>query len=189
MTFSQKCYLWFLNYGGVLWLLALWVFSDPSKFKDYGGFGMLLLNIIMLISPLATIFPRVAFFTKIKWLRKPLGIIAGFYMLVHAMWYFIHYSGFTTPISMVQDPTFWKLNNGLMWGTFASIISFLMLITSNAFSVKLLKEKWKYLHRLGHFLYIFVLLHVIFITGNKAAIVFFCLYLILNILVFFKVKF
>lgn len=188
MSIFQKAYQWFLNWWGVFWLLWLWVYFNTESFVEMGQKWWMLLSLIMIISPLAAVFPKVKLFTNIKWLRKPLGIIAGCFMMAHGIGYFLHYKGLVDPISTLADAEFWSLSNGLMWGFFGSIIAFLLLVTSNAFSVKLLKDNWKYLHMLWHFLFIFVILHIILITWEFGVTMFFVIYLILHILVFFKVS-
>lgn len=187
----SKIYNLFLNYWGIFWIFALWVIFDAWHFKDYWEKWWMLLMLIVLISPITTIFPKIKLFTSIKWLRKPLGIIAWCFMIAHSIGYFIHYSGFTTPLWMLTDSHFLKYDNGLMWWFFGSVIAFFLLITSNAWSVKIMKEKWKYLHVLTHMLFIFTILHIIFITmfREKWPIVIFIIYLILQIMVFFKIRF
>lgn len=183
-------YQYFLKYGGYIGLLSLWIFINAGPYKEYGERWWFLLMIIMLIWPLANVFPKVGLFTKIKWLRKPLWIIAWSFMIAHALWYFLHYKGVINPISMMQDASFWTLESGLLWGTLWVLIAIPLLLTSNEFSVKHMGKYWKALQRLSHLVFIFAILHIIFITNFKKVwiLTIFFIYLILHILDFFNIR-
>jgi len=58
------------------------------------------------------------------------------------------------------------LDSYLLWGSLAGSIIFLLGITSNTFSVKLLKRNWKRLHMLVFLALVFVALHIYFIAGD-----------------------
>ena len=184
-------YIYFFKYGGWLGIFALWVLWDVWTFKWYGKIGWNIFTLIMLISPLAIIFPKIKFFLKLKWLRRSLWIIAWSYMLAHVFWYFLHYYSFTSPLSMIMDPTFWSLKNWLLWGTLWFLIALPLLLTSNNFSLRILKWNWKKLHSLAHFLFIFIILHIIFISQfkNVWVLIFFIIYLVLHTLRILKISF
>ena len=53
-------------------LASLMIFIDPSLFKDFAEIAWKLLIIILFISPLARLFPKIKLFSKLLILRRPI---------------------------------------------------------------------------------------------------------------------
>lgn len=101
--------------------------------------------------------------------RKTLGILMGTLALVHVLQYFVEpfMLGYTNLYPW--DRSFWiqfSLPSYLGIGMVAFFFTFLLLITSNIFSMKLLGTRWKLLHRSVYIVFVFVLAHNMLLHGK-----------------------
>jgi sulfoxide reductase heme-binding subunit YedZ len=118
-----------------------------------GRTAITLLLFSLSISPLRQILS----FPQINKLRRPLGLWAGFYALVHFLIY------------VVLDYAFqWKemisnvlTNKFIIFGTTTGIILLILSITSLNYFLKRMGKKWKNLHRFVYLAGILVSLHYI----------------------------
>ena len=102
---------------------------------------------------------------KLAWtlmiFRKEIWILMWVMAIVHSIQYFMDEYN-----PNIFSSYFW-LNSWILsfyaWGFLALIITIVLTITSNIYSMRLLWRKWKLLHRTVYVLLIFVLLHVSFI--------------------------
>lgn len=97
--------------------------------------------------------------------RKELGILMWFLAIIHTILYFL-----SRKYISIFDSSFWIKNNYisyLAWWFFAIIITIILTITSNNFSIKKLWKNWKKLHRIVYILLFFTLLHVAFLKAWK----------------------
>lgn len=87
--------------------------------------------------------------------RRWIGIFCGFYMMIHFLTYFAKEA--FEPIAFEQILT----KNYLTFGFFALSIIFVLTLTSNDLSVRLLKHKnWKRLHRFVYLAFLVMMGHV-----------------------------
>jgi DMSO/TMAO reductase YedYZ heme-binding membrane subunit len=96
----------------------------------------------------------------IKWYRflyisrRFWGVMCGFYVILHFSTYLAKES--FLPKGWEQIVT----KNYLIAGTFAAFLILILTVTSNNISTRLLKKKWKMLHRLVYLAFFVMLFHV-----------------------------
>jgi len=104
--------------------------------------------LVMMIRPIADIFPRVTILRKLVFLRKSFGIlsasiVAGFVIgkiIAPESQYIV--SMFTS--------AYWSLENYIIFAHIGDITAFVLLITSNNLSMMLLKRNWKRVQKLSY---------------------------------------
>lgn len=144
-----------------------------------------LLVIILFFKPLAQIFPKIRFFAKLLWLRKQIWIIIFWFFIAHMLWTTID-SWIWLIIQEIYENI---LKSQYLWWILGGIIIFLLGITSNNYSIKLLKKNWKHLHSLVYLWFLLTALHVYFITWGIEYLLAFFVYAICKILAWKWVKF
>lgn len=87
--------------------------------------------------------------------RQTMGITTGVFASLHFS-LFVSHEGFFSVFSELE----------LVLGLIAGIIIFALMITSNKFSMRLLKRAWKKLHRLAYLAAILVVLHIILLKED-----------------------
>ncbi len=150
----------------VLWASLLWfiVFLDTSSYLLWGKLSWYLLILIVFIRPLADIFPQIKFLRKIVGMRKEIGIMCATFGLAHGVWFFLNSGEWITGIF---NPSYWSLTNEFGWWMLALVISIPLLITSNIYSMKLLKKYWKPLQRFTYLFFIFTAIHIAFVRPSE----------------------
>lgn len=138
--------------------LSLAVLFAPAFQKKLGSLAWLFLLAILFISPIAKISKSKAL-NSLMIFRREAGILMGAIAIEHAILYFIKNR---VNLSIILNFDFWikdgKLSN-LGFGLVALIIVIPLLVTSNNFSMKILKTRWKTLHRLVYPLLVLIVLH------------------------------
>lgn len=121
----------FVELTGILWDLAL-----------------VTLIILMLIRPINDIFPNLKFYRYMT-LRKNLGIFSAMIVVSFGV---IHYIdlGFFEFINTYFSLSYWSFSGNLFFAHLGELTGFILLITSNTFSVRLLKQNWKKVQRLSY---------------------------------------
>lgn len=114
--------------------------------------SMIAVIILMLIRPINDIFSSLEFY-KLMPLRKNLGILSAMVVVSYGV---IHYfnMGFSEFFSTYFSLAYWTFSGNLFWAHLGELTGFILLITSNTFSVRLLKRNWKRVQRLSY-LYFF----------------------------------
>lgn len=148
-----KKYISFFLY--TLSLASFLILASDISMHNTWEYSIWLLWIILWIPVLAKVFDLVIF-KKLMLFRKEIGIFMWVMAIVHSAQYFIE----------PYNVWFWELefwyNNWityLAWWMLALIISIILAITSNNFSIKKMGKSWKVLHRTAYVLLIFWLLH------------------------------
>lgn len=121
----------YVNLTGFLWDLSL-----------------LTLIILMLIRPLNDIFPKLEFYRYLT-LRKNLGILSAIIVVSFGVIHYIQL-GFSQFLSMYFSLNYWSFSKNLFAAHLGELTGFILLITSNTFSVRLLKRNWKRVQRLSY---------------------------------------
>jgi len=124
-----------------------------------GEFSARFMIILMMLTPLTMLFPKARF---LKWLnqrRRPLGVAAFLYAVLHTVLYVIDMQ---TLAAMLDE--FWAL--GIWTGWFAFFIFIPLGITSNDYFMRLLRRNWKWLHRWVYAAAVLTLVHWIFVHNN-----------------------
>lgn len=146
--------------------IGLLFFPTLISINETGNTALEILWIILFIPILAKVFNQSLAKKFIPW-RKELGILMGMLGLVHGLQYF----AFGNILYNLMDGTYWASILSIPFlfvGMIALVISTLLLITSNIYSMKKMKKYWKMLHRLVYPLILLVVLHIILIQWAKS---------------------
>ncbi len=179
-SFLQK-YLWYLALG------AFSIFLIPWEFKEFWKYAFSGLIFILFLSPLSKIFPRIKILTKLMVLRKQFWIIVWALVFAHFVW-FMQVNNIQIPqlISENINPLE-NYTNFKFWWILWVIAMLFPFLTSNNFSIKLLKKKWKYLQYFSYLFFIFTILHLYFRKWEIEEFLPLIIWIILKILVWRKV--
>ena len=129
----------------------------PGLRNGFGEWSRDLLVLILFVSPLARIFP-ISLFHLIMGMRRELGILFAYLATVHGIGYLMDPVWFPLPLSSyVASPS--QMGYPLLLGVAAYILTLPLLFTSNAFSIRFLKKRWKPLHRLTYVVFVLGMIH------------------------------
>lgn len=129
-------------------------------FVYIGWTAWIILCIVMLARPFSMVFKSI--FIKILPLRHWLGVILSVAVIIHVI---IFSSNFNYNFGFLIDPKFWNFNKLTGWGLLAFTLMIPLFITSNRFSIVLLKKKWKLIQRLAYFFFVAAGIHIYLATG------------------------
>ncbi len=129
-------YFWFL-YTSFLWLTIYTWFFAASWYA---------VVFVMMIRPLADLFPSHKLFRKLCLLRRAFGILSATIILtiLFSNWFTLtgSFYGFFSWSS-------WSFGSSLI-ARMSEVTAIILLITSNNFSQRLLKKNWKRIQRLSY---------------------------------------
>lgn len=132
-------------------------FLVPELRRDFGEQARNVLIFLLFISPLSKIFP-IAIFQLLMGLRRQFGILFAYLAIVHGVGYLMDPDWANYIFwPLFSDPSSVPLRYPL--GIVALILTLPLLITSNTLSMRLMKSKWKTLHRLVYTVLVFSLFH------------------------------
>lgn len=150
---------------GILIVASFGFLFFPVFNKNIGNLAWLLLLVILFLSPVSKITQSRALSSLIIF-RREAGITMSVLALEHFILYFIKYQ---EQFNVIFSSRFW-IQNGkvtyLAFGMLAFLATIPLFATSNNFSIKILKAKWKTLHWLAYILFGLVALHVIFLKQS-----------------------
>jgi len=141
------------------------IFLFPEDYRNAGQLSWSLLVILLAVRPFAEVFPRFRFFRGLLPLRKEAGILCGALALAHVWGFF-----FLNVISIFSgffDAYIWDYRQHFFWGMIGFLCAMLLLVTSNIFSIRLLKRWWKRLHRLAYPFIFVVAIHIAMIRAAR----------------------
>ncbi len=144
-------------------LKILGVLEGPEHLEDLlhpsGEFAARFMIVAMMLTPLRMLFPRTPWLDWLAARRRALGVAAFGYALLHTLLYVVTME---TLANMLAE--FWALG---IWTAWAAFLIFIPLaITSNDYSVRLLRRSWKRLHRWVYPAAVLTLVHWIFVHNN-----------------------
>ena len=148
-------------------VILRWQCEFPSQqwWYDVAWYSLVL---VMVIRPLADLFPRVKWLRKLVPLRKELGILSAT-IVITAMAYsayewkaYFWYQFFSVE--------YWDPRAPFALGHIATIIAIPLLVTSNKLSMRLLKKNWKRVQRFSH-LYFYLTVAYLFKEFHKTDVV------------------
>lgn len=145
--------------------VPLLVIFVPSSFGMLWDVTLYAVFILMCIRPLHDLFPKVGFI-RLMPLRKNLGILSSIIVVSFGLLHYI-------PLGMDFFPTYfslsyWSFSGNLFWAHLGELTGFILLLTSNMFSMRLLKRNWKRIQRLSYVyflsgsIYVFASFHKVF---------------------------
>ena len=123
-----------------LFVMTFWLEGADQKgfFIAAGSISLLLILIILFSKPIAVI-TGLRPLIRIVGLRRELGVASFWFFLIHG-------AGLIYVNSIYSLSDYSGIGNYLFWGGVAAVGMILLGITSNTYSVKLLKRNWKRLH-------------------------------------------
>ena len=161
ITFAQKILLF------LAFIPLVGIFFLPMDYRNLGEFSWNILLLIVFLRPLSDIFPEFKILKRVLPLRKEAGILCGTLAIAHSIGFFLNKE---IPLeSWFIGAQYWDMSQHFFWGILGVIIAALLTITSNTFSIKLLKRNWKKLHKFTYLFVIFVALHISLIAYAKGA--------------------
>lgn len=144
------------------------IFLLPEDYRNMGELSWNLLFFLLLLRPVGQIFVDFGILKALLGMRKELGILCGSLAIAHGIGYFL-----VNDISMPSgffDAYIWDITGYYFWGMIGFCIAIILTITSNMFSMKLLKRWWKKLHRITYIFLFVVAVHIILIRYSKTGI-------------------
>ena len=132
---------------GVTVLSLLAILLIPSLSSLLWSISLISVFLLMCIRPLDDLFPNVGFI-RLMPLRKNLGILSASIVVGFGLIHYISLGSafFSTYFSL----SYWTFKGNLFWGHLGELTGFILLITSNKFSMRLLKRNWKRVQRLSY---------------------------------------
>jgi DMSO/TMAO reductase YedYZ heme-binding membrane subunit len=132
----------------------------PELRRNFGSTAEAVLFVILFVSPIAGI-TRMKLAFQVLGFRRELGILMGYFALVHGTGYFIdsaYYSAFIAPgLSSGSISGLWP---AVLLGMIALLLTMPLLLTSNRFSLGALGSgRWKKLHYLVYPMFVIVEIH------------------------------
>ncbi|PJC36746.1 hypothetical protein CO046_04135 [Candidatus Peregrinibacteria bacterium CG_4_9_14_0_2_um_filter_53_11] len=156
------------------------------EFTEFSSVGWTVLFGVMLVRPLADVFPDLGILRTLVSLRREFGVLTGFLLFDHLLGFFIA-SGL--PVSSLwTDPTFSDPKSFLFWGLVGILALIPLVITSNDLSMRILKRGWKRLHRLAYLLFLAGAVHV-YLVGEETGLIYGAIVAVFWLLAGLKVKF
>ena len=200
MSKLRKFLNWFVIFVvPILFLIYTFFILKNNLFYEFEIKGRLLgyiaywlLAFILLIKPIIIIF-NLKKLKKYLSYRKELGILTFYFALFHVVFVTLFHYKILKFDELEKSVVFFFFNFFIkdkynFIGFLGLIILFILTITSNKFSMKLLKNKWKKLHYSVYLAFILLSLHSYFITREIIYVITLVIFIILKILEFKGVK-
>lgn len=156
----------------VYWIAGIflnWLGAEPLvKINTQSGYVVLILLLVNLLvgAVHAMGWFDIKFYRFIHMSRRFIGVACGFYVILHFVTYLAKES--FLPKGWQQILT----KNYLTAGALAAIILLVLTLTSNNISTRLLKKKWKYLHRSVYAAAFIMLFHIFQIEKANLVLLF-----------------
>lgn len=141
--FNTKQFVWFILYAPLLaqtWGYQLELVFYGEYLHWTGLQSTQLILVALAVTPLRLFFPGADW---VKWLmlhRRAIGVASFIYALLHVIAYLVHKGHLQTILQEAQTL-------GLLTGWIALLIFLPLALTSNDYSLRLLRRRWKTLHK------------------------------------------
>lgn len=142
-----------LHFLTLITAITVYIFDLSSKAANL---ALIALTITIFARPVVSLFPQIPLIKYLMTLRRQIGIASGIFALTHVLLVSNQFGG---PIVLAQTIINLGIGSSLFFGSLALLVMITLLITSNDYSIRLLKRNWKNLHQLVHLLFILVLIH------------------------------
>lgn len=142
------------------WIFGIfndWLGVEPIvKINTQSGYVVLILLLVnLLIGAIHALhWIDIKWYRFLQMSRRYIGVFCGLYAILH----FFSYLGKESFLPKGWEQIVTK--NYLTFGAFAAVIILILAITSNNFSTRLLKNRWKKLHRLVYLAGIVAMFHI-----------------------------
>jgi DMSO/TMAO reductase YedYZ heme-binding membrane subunit len=137
---------------------------------------------VMLIRPLADIMTGTPFIRPLVILRKGFGVLSASIIVSFALAKVMADPG--GYVLQYLDPSYWSIASHAVYAHIADVTAFVLLITSNNFSKRVLGAQWKRIQRLSY-VYFYASAFYVFATfGTMSVFVYMCIITIATITAF-----
>jgi sulfoxide reductase heme-binding subunit YedZ len=157
--------LWLILALPGIWLLVGYL-RDTLVYGEVvhasGEFGARLLIATMAVTPLCLMFPGARWPRWLMRHRRHLGVASFCYVLLHTAVYVVRQADFGKLVDDAREAGMWTAWIGL-------VLLLLLALTSNEWSVRLLKRAWKNLHRWVYAAAILSYLHWVLVAFDRTA--------------------
>lgn len=144
---------------------SLFGFFFPELRQEFGELAGNLLIGILFLSPLSKIF-RMRFLQQLMGLRREMGILFGYLVLVHGLGYLTDPLVAPYFLQQISAPLLGWEERPLLFGFLAFVLTLPLLLTSNTLANRLLGGRnWKILHRTVYIMALFVVMHRFMMNG------------------------
>lgn len=126
--------------------------------------------LVMMVRPLADLFPTIAWLRPLVILRKGFGVFSAS-LIVAIMLSRVMQDGWIYFVDFV-DPLHWRLSGGAVFAPLGDITAVILLVTSNKFSKRVLKKAWKPIQRLSYVYFFSAVLYESIALGKTLPILF-----------------
>ncbi|HYC87251.1 MAG TPA: ferric reductase-like transmembrane domain-containing protein [Chryseosolibacter sp.] len=156
---SNRFVIWLLmSLPGIvlLWEFAAGEMSYKGVIHETGEYGVRILIVSLVITPLAMMFPS-AWLTN--WLvsnRRYIGLASFGYIFLHALFFLLDQR-----VRGVNEQEFFSF--GIWTGWLAFVFFMLLAVTSNDFAMKELGRDWKTIQRFVYLAAVLTLLHWVYV--------------------------
>lgn len=142
-------------------------------FGEMGSAAVILILILLILSPLSAL-TRSRTLLSMMTLRRGAGILAAIMAIIHGVGY-IDMGSLQILLGGVST-----LSLAIGSGSIALVLM-ILLLTSNDFSQKLLKKRWKTVQRLSYIALLFAVIHAVMMSGEYGLIAMSLIYIGLKI--------
>lgn len=125
----------------------------PAYLPDWSyttlfGLSLFAVFVVMVIRPLADLFPNITWIRPLAILRKGFGILSASIIVGIMLSKFMTY-GFIYAVDFFS-PERWSLTGGAVLAPIGDLSALILLITSNKFSKRVLGKNWKRIQKLAY---------------------------------------
>ena len=155
-------------------VVSILLSPNTDYYEELGSAALAILTFILFLTPIVDI-TNLKTLKLIRGFRREMGLSSFYLFLFHAAGFIYLYDLFN--IGLYTDP-----KQHLFWAGVAAIGMLILAITSNNFSVKLLKRNWKKIQFIAIPTYFFALAHSYLADDESIipAILIFAFYLVLR---------
>lgn len=184
LPFNRKYISWLSFYILPVLMLAYGLIEGWDGYAELGEKGWLVLLIVMFMSPIRVLFSKVGLLRLACSFRKEASVLCFWMLLYHSL-----------GLMYLKDLFVWSnfveildVNSAIFWGLISFVGIFLLGITSNNYSMVLLKKWWRRLHLLAYPTFIAGGLHIALLKPEKRLqlIIVLTVYLLLKAIVVVK---
>jgi len=132
-----------------------------SKFTGNASINIVIL--ILFIKPVSMIFFRFGLFRKLMMFRRQFGILAFYFAFFHFIAVLMH--------NYLQlGYNFYDVTSWYFMGTAGMIIMFILYLTSNNLSMRILKLNWKKLQKITYFVLPIIAIHIMLVRSSSQSL-------------------
>lgn len=125
------------------------VLLPPSYEAWLWKLNSLAIFVVMILRPLSDLLPQQRWLRALVPTRKELGILSALIVLSFGLAKY-HFWGWNEFVTTYFSLAYWPFPEPVFWGRLGELVAVPLLLTSNNWSVRLLKRNWKRIQRLAY---------------------------------------